>query len=370
MTKRYPYCFFLLLIAFLAGVHFAYTKHWPYHFLRQIGIGAISQYQSNGDGFYQEMFSDELIARDRLFPDVHDRAALVNAVDAMAAPRVDIRGVGTALNLVGTLTTRKLPQDGTEVSSIAYTLDGRQIEVYAYRLGATNKPSSAAPDCGTLIIPGSGRDQGLTIIRGDTRNYHFGILEPFITCDVYVLIKPNEGYLSIARNGMKLTEYAYIHHLIGIGSSYSSRYVTDAIAFTMELKRRYRKTIVTGLSQGGAAAVLVGIEARPNITVAASGLMEITRDLGYGGYNSALLFPGLQRAIFRDWLPERLRVTDVDFLILGGVHDGGLAGQDAREGWTCNMLADMPNVKCLSHSGGHIYPSEVVKNYLTSRSHR
>lgn len=364
MIKSFALSFFLLIMGFVAGANFVYSKHWPYHFFRQIGVGAITQHAAGSDGFFQELFPEEISAHDRLLPDIPDRATLVSVVDAMAAPRVDIRDVGGALRLVTSLTKRNLPQDRLDVASVAYTLDGRQIEVYAYWIGASKKPVAAAQGCAALIIPGSGRDQALAIARGDARNYHYGILEPFNSCDVFVLIKPAESYLSLTHSGKKLTENAYINHLIGIGSSYSSRYVTDAIALSLELKRLYPRTIVTGLSQGGAAAVLVGIETRPNLTVAASGLLEIVRDLGYGGYNSSLLFPGLQRSIFREWMPEALRSTDVDFLILSGTHETGLAGQDAREGWTCRMLADMPRVTCLTHPGGHIYPSDVVKRYL------
>lgn len=355
-----------LSMGFLAGATFVYFKPWPYHLLRQHGVAALltTEAREGCGGFCQEMFSDEIVAHDRLLPDVLDRAALVEAVDAMAAPRMDVRGVGDAIRLKGPLTKSYLPKDRLDISSVPYELDGRRIEVYAYRLQAAATSTSG---CATLIVPGSGHNQALAIAQRDTRNYHSGILEPYIGCDVFVLIKPNEDYLSLTRAGRKLTENAYINHLIGIGNSYSSRYLIDAIALVKELKRQYSHTIVTGLSQGGAAAVLIGIEASPSITVSASGLFELGRDLGYGGFNSSLLFPGLQRTIFKEWLPHQLRVTETDFLILNGSREEGFAGEDAREGWTCGMLSGMPRVTCLSHAGGHIYPSESVKRYLSRR---
>jgi hypothetical protein len=352
----------LLPAFFFAGANFIYSKHWPYHFLRQLGVGGIAQ-KINFDsvGLFKELFSDDLKARDRFSPDIVNRAALVEAVNAMATPRVDIRGIGSALRLIDSMSLRQLTQDKLTLSMVKYSLDGYIKEAYAYKLAASEKQTAT---CATLIIPGSGRDQALAIAHRDNRNYHYGVLDPYSDCDIYVLIKPNEDYLSIAHNGRKLTENAYINHLIGIGSSYSSRYVTDAVAIALELKKHYPQTIVTGLSQGGAAAVIVGIEARPDFAVIASGLFEISMDLGYGGFNSSLVFPGLHREIFKDWIPSKLRSTDVNFLIIGGELDSGLAGQDVREGWTCGKLAGMTQVNCLSHPGGHIYPSEAVKRFL------
>lgn len=366
MIKKLLFNIILLTLSFLIGANFVHSKHWPYHFFRQLGVGGLISniYAEGEDGFFEEIFSDELIARDHFLPDIIDRESLILTVDAMAAPRVDIRGVSAALQHIGPMVTRELPQDELALTSVKYLLDKRQIEVYAYKINATGKSRGLDHACATLIIPGSGRDQALAIAQRKTRNYHAGILEPFADCDVFVLIKPNEDYLSITHDGNKLSENAYINHLVGIGSSYSSRYVIDAIALMLELKRRYPRTIVTGLSQGGTAAVIVGIEARPNLTVAASGLYEIQADLGYGGFNSTLLFPRFQRAIFKDWIPVELRKTDVDFLIIGGIHESGLNGQDFRESWTCNKLIGMPRVTCLSHSGGHIYPSAVVKSFL------
>lgn len=358
----------LLPAFFFAGANFIYSKHWPYHFLRQLGVGSIASQikNSGGVGLLGELFSDDLIARDRFSPDVVDRTALVDVVNTMATSKVDIRGIGNALSLIDSIELRQLPQDKLTLSTVKYSLDGYSKEVYAYKLAAIGKQTASDITCATLIIPGSGRDQALAIAHRDNRNYHYGILEPYSDCDIYLLIKPNEDYLSIAHNGKKLTENAYINHLIGIGSSYSSRYVTDAVALALELNKRYPQTIVTGLSQGGAAAVIVGIEARPDFAVIASGLFEISMELGYGGFNSSLVFPGLHREIFKDWIPSKLRSTDVNFLIIGGELDSGLAGQDAREGWTCDKLIGMTQVNCLSHPGGHIYPSEAVKRYLAN----
>jgi hypothetical protein len=222
-------------------------------------------------------------------------------------------------------------------------------------------------DCAALVIPGSGSDQALAISNRDTRNYHSGILDPFDSCDIFVLIKPNEDYLAITYDGRKLNEKAYLYHLLGMGSSYSSRYVTDAIALTLELKRNYNRTIVTVLSQGGTDAVVVGIEAQPNLAIAASGIYEIQADLGYGGFNSTLIFPRFQREIFKEWMPEKLRESEVNFLIIGGTNEPGLIGEDYREGWTCSKLAYIPQVNCMSHPGGHIYPSKIVKTFVDGK---
>jgi hypothetical protein len=68
VIKKWVVSIVMLTLSFLIGANFVYTKHWPYHILRQLGAASvINNIKSNGkDGFFQEMFSDKFIARDLL----------------------------------------------------------------------------------------------------------------------------------------------------------------------------------------------------------------------------------------------------------------------------------------------------------------
>ncbi len=186
-------------------------------------------------------------------------------------------------------------------------------------------------------------------------------------CDQYVLIKPNEDYLAIHRGGRKLTELAYINHLYGRGSSYSSRYIADAIALSVALKRHYHTQIVTGLSQGALAAMFVAIESNPDVCISASGYIELSSDLSYGGYNSSLVFPGLQQAIFGEGLVAALRASSTQFLFLYGRNEPGVVAYDVSGNRTCQRFAGLGNVTCQVHALGHVYPVREVRNYLRGR---
>ena len=72
---------------------------------------------------------------------------------------------------------------------------------------------------------------------------------------VYTFIKPNEDFLAWHDgNGKKLSgDFIWNWHLNREGS-YSVSYLVQSLAFTKWMKGCFKKTLIAGLSQGGAAA--------------------------------------------------------------------------------------------------------------------
>ena len=110
-----------------------------------------------------------------------------------------------------------------------------------------------------LIIPGSGINQSSRIYGNDPSNYHFGIMEALgSSFNKYVLIKPNEDCLAFHNGRQKLNNGFIINWLLDHEAFYSAHYITSSLAITKFLQDKYDKVVVAGLSQGGAAALLIG----------------------------------------------------------------------------------------------------------------
>ena len=365
MTFKKKSLFLIALLAasfFAFGLAFAYYKWWPYHFLRQVVPVQLKNFSSKAgeEALFDELFVDELAVSNVLVPETASRQQLIDQVNQMQAPRLDIRGLGQAIvPAVSFGSLHPLGGGEGEVVRLSYAVDGARFDAYSYRVKAHDAI------CAVLVIPGSGLNQSSRIVMEDRTNYHYGVLAPYELCDQYVLIKPNEDYLAIHRRGRKLTELAYINHLYGRGSSYSSRYITDAIALSLALKLHYQTQIVTGLSQGALAAMLVAIESKPDVCISASGYTELSSELAYGGYNSSLVFPGLQQAILGERLIPALKSTSTQFLFLSGRNEPGVTAYDVSGNRTCQRFVGLSNVACEVHDLGHVYPVREVENYLS-----
>ena len=360
-AKNIIFIILIVIASFAFGLAFGYYKWWPYQLLRSVVPISLKNFSTavGEEALFEELFTDELTVSNVLATETASREQLIEQVNKMRAPRIDIRGLSSAVVTDGFLINSVSSGVGEdEVVKLSYAVSDARFDVFSYRIKAKDAT------CAVLIIPGSGLNQSSRIVKGDSSNYHYGVLDPYSLCDKYILIKPNEDYLAIHRGGKKLTELAYINHLYGRGSSYSSRYIADAIALSLALKSHYRTQIVTGLSQGALAAMLVAIETKPDVCISASGYIELSSDLFYGGYNSSLVFPGLQQAILGEGLVAALNATSTQFLFLYGGKETGIFAYDVSGNRTCQRFVGLSNVACEVHDLGHIYPVREVESYL------
>jgi len=156
--------------------------------------------------------------------------------------------------------------DVDQTTTITYDLAGRSYQSWAYT-------KSTGSTRAALIIPGSGVNQSSAIFRRDPANYHYDIagITEAEGWDTYVYIKPNEDCLAIHNGVGKLCNNCLMPRLIKDGGSYSARYLVDALAWVKKLKTQYVRTVVIGLSQGGAAALLTALKSEPDGAFVASG---------------------------------------------------------------------------------------------------
>ncbi len=102
LNRNKEYYFSVLLLAaasFALGSAFAYYKWWPYHLLRQVIPVELKNFSSKAgeQALFDELFVDELVVSNVLAPETASRQQLIESVNQMQAPRLDIRGLGGAI---------------------------------------------------------------------------------------------------------------------------------------------------------------------------------------------------------------------------------------------------------------------------------
>ncbi len=250
-----------------------------------------------------------------------------------------------------------------DVFKLDYRL-GKTYTAYSYFQKSKAPPSNVT--CACLIIPGSGKNQSSTIFRKDLSNYHGNVLE--ITekyGDTFIFIKPNEDILAI-HDGKNKLDYAFITpYLLNYGSSYSAHYIANSIAFIKYLQSQYDEVFILGLSQGGAAALLNALQSEPTAAVVASGFSVMTKTISWSGFHQ-IIIPGLYVDVSFDNLYSMLKDSSTQYLFTYGKQEKGTYKIEADKGYSCRFLQGLDNVKCVIHDEGHMFPQDLVEDFLSS----
>ena len=164
----------------------------------------------------------------------------------------------------------EIDADGTPILKLPFSLHGKSYYAFAYG-NAFAKCDSSARSAG-LIIPGGGNNQSLGIYQNDPRNYHKGILEGLSKVQkIFVQIKPNRDARAW-HNGMgKRVNGEFIYNWqLRMGGSYSVSYLIEAMALMKYINKCSSQTLIAGLSQGGAAALYIALQASPYLAIITS----------------------------------------------------------------------------------------------------
>lgn len=185
--------------------------------------------------------------------------------------------------------------------------------------------------------------------------------------DKFVLIKPNEDCLAIHNGIAKLDRLFYIDWLLNQGASYSALYIAHSLAITKYLQEKYDKVLVAGLSQGGFAALLNALQSRPTAAIIASGFSIIDEKVQLANYE-AIIIPGLDKKFSTDEIRSSIqRLPTTNFLFTYGKREEGTYKIEAEERLTCNYLSSLKNVECEIHNGGHVFPQDSIRRFLSNR---
>jgi len=311
----------------------------------------------------QLAFSGPLIEREKMLPPIESTEGIFKANDSIYVPEAWLADAYARLSIVET-THLLLDEGKTPVLRVRYRLRGKLFEAHAYgRVTAPCKGRGTA----SLVIPGSGLNQSSAIFEGASDNYHYGILEALGEGggDVFVLVKPNEDILAF-HDGAKKLDYSFIiNYHLNRGGSYSASYIVQSLAVAKHLQACYRSLILAGLSQGGAAALVASLQAKPRAAIVSSGYSPLVRKITWAGFEQIVLPGGMYWGIHDSRiLRARIAALPTSYLFSWGKNDSALYKIEVDNELTCQALARLRNVRCAAHDGGHAFPVDDIKVFL------
>jgi hypothetical protein len=359
-------------VFFAAGLAVGVYKIPPYQFLYQVwgtftnAIGLTNPESGrNQTDLLDAAFSiNPAIEGDLNYPpvsNIDDIKALnqMHFVDASTFPNsYDEIRVLYSEQLVGV--DEKLP-----IIKISYSLGGTVREAFVYGKKPLDCNSSRI---GSLIIPGSGDNQASAIYLQDESNYHIGIRSALPSERgnyQFVLIKPNHDFLAWHNGkGLKLHgDYYFVWHL-NRGGSYSASYIIDGMAATKWIQGCFSETAVAGLSQGGAATLLVALQAEPNYAIVSSGYSLLFRTVAPAGPEQIIGVPGYADLYKEELIIPTLRSTKTQWLFTWGEQEPRIYGQEAKGGPSLIALGRLANVETRGHKEGHVFPTELISKFF------
>lgn len=263
-------------------------------------------------------------------------------------------------------------QGATELSDRKNTQHAVRVD-FSYRgtgytaLAYGRLPSSCGAGSAALVIPGSGLNQATSIINRDAANVHRGILDALGSISqTYALVKPNEDLSAWHEgNGSKLTGDMIWNYHVNRGGSYSVSYLAQSLAFVKWMKSCFDKTLVAGVSQGGAATMINALQSRPTAAVVSAGHSLLFDQVEYAGHNQLLNVPGYAGLAKSANLVKALGDSPTSWLFTWGRADSDVYKVEADTGFTASYIRPLPDVDVSIHDGGHEFPVEDVRTFIT-----
>lgn len=360
--------FVALLFLYGVGVgHYRWPPFWIIEEMKktltQLRPPPVIQYRGEAD-LLVYAFTDPVEEKDLYYPPISDLAGIHRANDGILIFR---QGFATAYEHLQVSEAEQLTrlQDAMPVVRIRYKYQRRSHEVFAYgRLPVVCEGKNAAG----LIIPGTGLNQSLKIAVGDTANYHYGILNALKAGGirhVYTLIKENEDFLAWHNgNGRKLGPDFILGWHLNREASYSVSFLVDSMAFTKWMQHCFDRTLVAGLSGGGAAVLLSALQSRPDTAIVASGHSVINDLAEWSGRTDLIGVPGYGALSKSQQLFDRLQQSPTNWFFSWGRREVGTYKIEAHEERTAKVISSLPNVRVVIHDNGHTFPVDKIESFL------
>jgi len=306
-------------------------------------------------------FVDALTGGTPILPAVTNLTQLKARLDELLISPHGFTNAYEDLSIQEAVYERMLYGSTTERCRVDFTF-GKRLSAHAYVKRAER--GSESPRLAILLIPGSGFNQSSAIARMDRLNYHGAILGEIAPYgDAYVLVKPNEDFLAI-HNGTNKLSYNFIYTgLIDQGGTYSGLYLIQALALCKHLQAQYDGLVIMGLSQGGAAALLVALQARPTGAMVASGYSILLQQIQWAGSNQ-IMIPNIDVWYARDRIRDLMLLSRTQFLFTWGRAETNYYKIEAETGLTSAYFKSVPNYQSAVHPAGHEFSFTEVAGFL------
>jgi len=169
-------------------------------------------------------------------------------------------------------------------------------------------------------------------------------------------------------NGRKLGNDFMISWHLNRESSYLVSYLVQSLAFTKWMQGCFSKTLVAGLSQAGAAALLNALQSKPNQAIVAAGHSVITDQAEWSGHNQLIGVPGYAEISRPEVLVDRLRQSPTRWFFSWGKQEIGTYRIESEEQLTAKVISHLPKVTTVFHDEGHVYPVQEIRSFLANSS--
>jgi len=299
------------------------------------------------------------------YPPIHSLRGIREANERIFTRQDGFETAYTDLQVIDA-TQLDRPIGSEPVVCVQFRYQGAQHAAFAYGRLPMDAP---VRKWATLIIPGSGLNQSLPISTDDRQNYHFGIQQALSLLDgsVFTLIKPNEDLLAWHNgHGRKLRGSFIWNWHLNRGGSYSISYLVQSLAFMKWMQSCFSSTMVAGLSQGGAAALLNAAQSRPDRAVVASGYTLVNSDVEWSGHNQIIGVREWARLSELQVFLDLLRNSPTKWFFSWGKAEDGPYRVEANGGPTAEVLGNIPTVTVVLHEGGHVFPAEDIAMWLST----
>jgi|GEM_PF-1941478 len=244
------------------------------------------------------------------------------------------------------------------ILKVTYDFKGKKRAAYAY-VNLKNDNTM-----GFLIVPGSGQNQGYEIFNGEKGNYQKNILDllnPF--GNTYILIKLNHDVYAIHDGEYKLNFNSYINYFINEGGSYSARYIEDGLALMKFIKQQNRFSGISGLSQGGLAALIIALLSVPEYAIISSGYSVLMDKFDISAHNQ-IMIPGISNILNTNTLKKSIIKSNTKWLFTWGKQEPDIYGIEAYDSLMYKKFGQLPNIRYGMHNFGHMYPDSIITDFL------
>ena len=135
------------------------------------------------------------------------------------------------------------------------------------------------------------------------------------------------------------------------------------------MQQNYDGLTIVGLAQGGAATLLVALQASPTAAVVASGYSILQDQVNYAGFEQMLI--PKNRVTFAAARVRELMASNLTrYLFTWGRNEGDFNKLEADLGPTSAYFASVPGFRAQVHDGGSEFPMPAVASYLAEQLRR
>ncbi|MFM2385854.1 MAG: hypothetical protein RL660_611 [Bacteroidota bacterium] len=327
----------------------------------------------NPISLYNFVFTDVLWNVDtnkQISASINDTTELFAMYDSYKFTSSDFYGAFEKLIVDNNLSNNLLvvPQNRT----LNFELNGKAAQSYSAFFPRAVADTSTA----IYLIPGSGINQTSQMINLASNYHNIGCyMLNFLTGygDVYYQVKPNEDWRAHWRNvagvNRKVNELGLIQGLQGYGRPYAANYMIEALATIKYLQSKYDKVIVIGLSQGGTAALLSGLQCEPAGVYCASGYSTLFDNAFPASNSNQLYFDSLYAKYTASNIYANIDSLSTNFLFTWNTNEGVyFSDYEAQTSTTKNFLLPLNNVQSSNSffaNGSHTFNCGALASFIS-----